>query len=143
MVFFVKLKISDTLREVTQYAIFPGCEKFMGDNNKLNSCFGEQLRILFENKSFSLQDKYEKKYKPKKQNPKSEIRISAIIDFSVTKTGKLEVVRLREGSDEELGKDASDILNVLFDSLIVEPAQLSDGTPVSLALHIPITLILD
>ncbi len=55
----------------------------------------------------------------------------------------MEVLGLREGSDEELGKNASAILNVLFNSLVVEPARLSDGTPVNLTLHIPVTYILE
>lgn len=42
---------SDTLRKVTQYAVFPGCEKHIGDNNKLYSCFAERLRYSFESKS--------------------------------------------------------------------------------------------
>lgn len=134
---------SDTLREVTQFAVFPGCEKYLGDNKNLYKCFAESLRNSFEDELElnGIPEKFEKKYKAKKQNSKSEIRISASINFSVTKTGRLEVLGLKEGSDEQLGKDASAILTELFNKTIVEPAQLSDGTPVNLTLHIPITLV--
>jgi|GEM_PF-6213913 len=129
--------------KVVQYAIFPGCEKYKGDNNKLSNCFATNLRTACEFKLEILMDEYIKKYKSKNKNIKEKITRTANFQLSINNLGRLEVVGIKEGSDDELAKDAKPIITGAIQNLIVEPAKLDDGRSVGITVNMPVTFTFD
>lgn len=93
--------------------------------DKLNFLVGNKFEELL------LIKKYEKKLL------KSKNGLHAKIEYKVTENGRLEVLRVLQGGDEELANDISGILTGIFENLIIQPAKLSDGTPIEKKMQFP------
>lgn len=122
---------SDTLQDVFHYAVFSGCEKFIGDDSRLYSCFAEKLNVLIGDKISPAMDKY-----MKMKNFKTKLK--GKVFYTILKTGKLEYksITIDDKKFEEL---VIPLLKELFDSITVEPGT-KNGKPTNMSGQVPLRI---
>jgi len=125
------------VREVTQMAVFPGCEKFTGNNGKLQNCLAEQLQ---KELSSQLSD-FEVV-----ANRQGIHEAVAKVQFIIDKSGKIIEIKTLNGGNKELSEDSREALERISKRMIqkgkyIEPAKFKDGTPVNLMFTIPVKFV--
>lgn len=124
-------------REVSEMAVFPGCEKFTGNKNKLTSCMSEQLQkeLMGQLSDFEVT-----------AQQKGINEAIAKVQFVIDKSGKIVEVKTVNGGNVELSKDSKEALERISKRLVqkgkyIKPAKFDDGTPVNLIFTIPVKFI--
>lgn len=123
-------------REVTEMAIFPGCEKFAGNKTKLTTCMSEQL-----NQELGNQLDFETT--AQRQGISEAV---AKIQFVIDKSGKIVEVKTINGGNVELSKESKEALERISKRMVqkgkyIKPAKFDDGTPVNLIFTIPVKFV--
>ena len=88
IVLIVLMNSTVIAQQIDRFPIYPGCERYMKDNQKLNGCFQERLMKDL--------DLYFKSERPKNDTIKPElVKIAMIVD----EKGKLKDFEITEDSD--------------------------------------------
>lgn len=124
-------------RDVTQMAVFPGCEKHAGNKKKLESCLSEQLQKELGNQLTDFNEI---------ANRQGINEAVAKVNFVIDKSGKIIEVKTVKGGNVELSKESKEALERISKRLIqkgkyIQPAKFEDGTPVNLMFTIPVKFI--
>jgi len=123
-----------TARQVSEMAVYPGCEKFKGDKNKLQQCLSQKLNDELIDQLSDFADI---------MNDRGETQAVAKLQFVIDKSGKIIKVEPMKGGSVELGKESEKALERIASRLasrgkIIEPAKLEDGSPVNLVFQLPV-----
>lgn len=123
-------------RDVTQMAIFPGCERHADDKMKLQTCLSEKLQA--ELSTYMSFDEIAQK--------QGINEASARVQFVIDKSGKIVDVKTLSGGNAELSNESKQALERISKKLIqkgkyIQPAKFNDGTPVNLIFTIPVRFI--
>lgn len=126
-----------SVRDVTYMAVFPGCEKFAGNKDKLQTCLSEQLQ---KELGTQLTDFNETAHR---QGISEAV---AKVQFIIDKSGKIVQVKTLNGGNVELSKESKEAMERISKRLIqkgkyIQPAKFDDGTPVNLTFTIPVKFI--
>lgn len=126
-----------TARKVTQMAIFPGCEKFASNKEKLQTCLSEQLQNELVGQLADFNDT---------ANRQGISEAVAKVQFVIDKSGKIVEVKTLNGGNVLLSKESKEALERISKRMIqkgkyIKPAKLEDGTPVNLVFTIPVKFI--
>lgn len=121
-------------RDVSEMAVFPGCEKFTGNNSKLTNCMSQQLQKELVNQITDFESTAQR------QGINEAV---AKIQFIIDKSGKIVEVKTVNGGNVELSKEAKQALERISKRLVqkgkyIKPAKFNDGTDVNLILTIPV-----
>ncbi|SMC43249.1 energy transducer TonB [Moheibacter sediminis] len=121
-------------RDVSEMAVFPGCERFTGNNLKLTNCMSEQLQKELANQITDFESTAQR------QGINEAV---AKIQFVIDKSGKIVGVKTVNGGNVELSKEAKEALERISKRLVqkgkyIKPAKFNDGTDVNLILTIPV-----
>src|SRR5690606_39934395 len=129
-------------RQVSEMAIYPGCERHRGDKTKLTQCFQNNLtQELID----QLSDVAEI------MNNRGESQAVTRLQFVVDKSGKIIQVQAQQGVgggiNVELGKEAEKALQRIASRLAnrgrtIQPAKLEDGSEVNLSFQIPVRYVI-
>ncbi len=124
-------------REVSEMAIYPGCEKFKGDKEKLQSCLAQKLSDALTDQLADFGDVL---------NNRGETKVTAKLQFVIDKSGKIIQVKPMSGGNADLGREAKSALERIATRLsssgkTIQPAKLSDGTSVGMNFSLPVTFI--
>lgn len=130
-------KSTFTVREVSQMAVFPGCEKFAGNKTKLQTCLSEQLQKELGTQLNDFNDVAQR------QGINEAV---AKVQFVIDKNGKIIQVKALNGGNVELSKESKEALERIAKRMVqkgkyIQPAKFEDGTPVNLAFTIPVKFI--
>lgn len=124
-------------RQVTEMAVFPGCEKFAGNKTKLTSCMSEQLQkeLIGQLSDFEIT--------AQRQGINEAL---AKVQFVIDKSGKIVEVKTLNGGNVELSKESKEALERISKRMVqkgryIKPAKFNDGTPVNLIFTIPVKFI--
>lgn len=114
------------LKDVHQMAVYPGCEKFMGNNAKLNECLVENISTEVISKDPILSTKEE---------------FSITLDFLITKEGKIFNVNPVSNGNRILEKSARNSLMRLSTrmrnhNILILPAKSKDGENLDLQMNV-------
>ncbi|MFA7687155.1 MAG: hypothetical protein WCY25_04740 [Moheibacter sp.] len=125
------------VRDVTHMAVFPGCEKFAGNKEKLQSCLSEQLQREL---SIQLNDFQET------ADRQGFHEAVAKVQFIIDKSGKIVEIKTLKGGNASLSKESRDALERISKRMIqkgklIQPAKFNDGTPVNMMFTIPVKFI--
>ncbi len=107
--------------KVSEMAIYPGCEKFEGNKNKLIKCFGDKLQhdlIKFLDTDY-----------PDEASLKKQVLVS--LEFHIDSLGRIINISSK-GGDVEFMTQAENALQLLSNNFIkkkkfIQPAKLSNG----------------
>lgn len=126
-----------TAREVSQMAIFPGCEKFAGKKDKLQTCLSEQLQKELGEQLIEFNELAHRQ---------GINEAAARVQFIIDKSGKIVQVKTLSGGNVQLSKESKEALERISKRFIqkgkyIEPAKFEDGTPVNLTFTIPVKFI--
>lgn len=126
-----------TAREVSEMAVFPGCEKFKGKKEDLQKCLAQKLN---EQLGDQLSDFAET------LNNRGESQAVAKLQFVIDKSGKIIQVKPMAGGSAELGKESKTALERIATRLsssgkTIQPAKLEDGSPVNLVFQLPVKYV--
>lgn len=121
-------------RDVSEMAIYPGCEKFVGNNKKLQDCMASNL-----NKELGIQLS---EFNDKARNENIDVAV-AKLKFVVDVNGRIVQIKALNGGNESLSQEAQKAMEQISERLkqknkIIKPAKLSDGTPANLIFTIPV-----
>lgn len=124
-------------REVKEMAIFPGCERFAGNNEKLQDCMSEQLQNELGNQLSDFENIAHR------QNINEAM---AKVQFIIDKSGKIIDVKPLNGGNVELSKEAKQALERISKRMVqkgkfIKPAKFEDGTAVNVTFAIPVRFI--
>lgn len=125
------------VRDVANMAIFPGCEKFAGNNDKLQKCLSDQL-----NKELSGQlTEFEVI-----ANRQGIDQAVAKLQFIIDKSGRIIEIKTLNGGNKELSLESRDALEKISKRMVqkgkyIKPASFKDGTPVNLIFTIPVKFV--
>lgn len=129
----VKIEAADnfTARQVSEMAIFPGCEQFAGtDKAELQKCFSQNITNLLVTKLENFAEKM------------TELKINSAtskLQFVVSKNGKLIQIQAISGGNNELGFASENALKEIATEIpAIRPALLEDGSPVNLVFQLPV-----
>lgn len=125
------------VRDVAQMAIFPGCERFAGNNEKLQDCMSEQLQNELGNQLSDFENIAHR------QNINEAM---AKVQFIIDKSGKIIDVKPLNGGNAELSKEAKQALERISKRMVqkgkfIKPAKFEDGTAVNVMFAIPVRFI--
>lgn len=125
------------VRDVANMAIFPGCEKFTGNNDKLQKCLSNQL-----NKELSGQLSGFEVIANREGIDQAVAKLQFIID----KSGRIIEIKTLSGGNKELSQESRDALEKISKRMIqkgkyIKPATFKDGTPVNLIFTIPVKFV--
>jgi len=120
-----------TSKEVTEMAVFPGCEKInASDKKEMNACLSQQLSQLLVEKLNGFDAVMT-------QNGLSVAM--AKIRFVISKEGIIIDVNELKGSNPMLAEAAVNALNRISEELPpIRPAKLKKGTPVNIVYQLPV-----
>jgi len=123
-----------TARQVSQMAVFPGCERHKGDKNKLQQCLAQKLS---DELSDQLADYAEV------MNDRGETTAVAKLQFVIDKSGRIIQVQAMKGGSVDLGKESEKALERIATRLStrnknIEPAKLEDGSAVNMVFQLPV-----
>lgn len=123
-----------TARQVSDMAIYPGCEKFKGDKANLQKCLSDKLN---DELGDQLTDFAED------MSSRGETQAVAKLQFVIDKSGKIIQVQAMKGGSAELGKESEKALQRIASKLssrgkAIQPAKLEDGSPVNLVFQLPV-----
>lgn len=123
-----------TARQVSEMAIYPGCEKFKGDKNKLQQCLSQKLNDELVDQLSDFADIL---------NDRGETQAVAKLQFVIDKSGKIIKVEPMKGGSADLGRESEKALERIASRLssrgkVIEPAKLEDGSPVNLVFQLPV-----
>ncbi|HTO38859.1 MAG TPA: hypothetical protein VL021_10570 [Brumimicrobium sp.] len=130
--------VNYSVRNVKDMAVFPGCEKFAGDKNKLQQCLSQKLNDELNDQLADFAEV---------MNNRGETSAVAKISFVIDKSGKIIQVQAMQGGggyiNEQLGKEAEKAMQRIATRLasrgrLIQPAKLDDGSPVNLNFSIPV-----
>ncbi|MBS7333580.1 MAG: hypothetical protein KIG88_08320 [Weeksellaceae bacterium] len=100
--FLVFMHVTSWAQQIDRFPIYPGCERYMKDNQKLNGCFQERLAADL------------KLYTKNPSNKKSEEKTEMVkISFVVDQKGYMKNFELVESESEESSKKLMKRLNEL------------------------------
>jgi len=124
-----------TARQVKDMAVYPGCEKFKGNKDKLIQCFSEKLSGELNDQLSDFGEVL---------SSRGESKAIAKLQFVIDKSGKIIQVQPMKGSHADLGRESEKALERIATRLssrgkLIEPAKLEDGSPVNLQFQIPVT----
>jgi len=123
-----------SIKDVKDFAVYPGCEKF-SDNAQLLNCFSEKINQLLPKKLKRIQRKLLKN---------DVIYARANVLFIVSKEGEIVFPKITEGFNEEFNVAVIDAFKSLSKEIPkIEPAKLEDGTAVNLIFQMPVIFSLD
>ena len=119
-----------TARQVSEMAIFPGCEHLSNkDKTALQKCFQQNISNLLIDKLADFSDKMD------------ELKINIAttkLQFAVDKKGKLIQIK-SIGGTPELALASENALNQIANEIPpIRPALLEDGSPVNLVFQLPV-----
>lgn len=116
-------------REVSQMAIYPGCENFT-EKSELTKCLSNKLSEQLADKLSGFADEMSK------QGINSAV---ARISFIISKDGKIINAEKVKGGDRLLSETALIAFNQIAETAPkIEPAKLEDGTSVNMIFQLPI-----
>lgn len=123
-----------TVREISQMAVFPGCEKAGPGKKEIQACMARELE-----KELNVQLSDFRRKADEYGLDAAKTRLYFIVD----KSGKITHIRAVDGGDEMLGAEAQKALRRIADRMekkrkYIQPAQLDDGTVVSLNFSLPL-----
>lgn len=126
-----------TAREVSEMAVYPGCEKFKGKKEELQKCLAQKLN---EQLGDQLSDFAET------LNDRGESQAVAKLQFVIDKSGKIIQVKPMSGGSAELGRESKTALERIATRLsssgkTIQPAKLEDGSPVNLVFQLPVRYV--
>lgn len=131
--------VSDTktvnVREVTQMAVFPGCEKVANTKKELTDCMSLKLKEEIGNQLSDFSMIAEKN---------NLTKVKAQLNFVVDKNGRIVQIHTVGNGDKILGTEAQKALDRISRRMIqkqkfIKPAQMSDGTEVNMLFSIPVS----
>lgn len=125
------------VRDVAHMAVFPGCEKFAGNNEKLQKCLSDQLHNELSGQLSDFEVI---------ANRQGIDQAVAKIQFIIDKSGKIVEIKTLNGGNQELSKESRDALERISKRMIqkgkfIQPAKFKDGTPVNLIFTIPVKFV--
>ncbi len=132
-----------TARQVKDMAIYPGCEKFKGDKNKLQSCMQQKLTL-------ELNDQLSDFAQVMADN--GDAKAVTRVQFVIDKTGKIIQIKAMEGGgpaiNKKLATESEKAMQRISQRLSargkpIEPAKLDDGSSVNLVFVLPVTYNLE
>jgi len=132
-----------TARQVKDMAVFPGCEKFKGDKNKLQACMTQRLQG-------ELGDQLSDFAQVMADN--GDARAVARVQFVIDKTGKIIQIKAMEGGgpaiNKKLATESEKAMQRISQRLSargkpIEPAKLDDGSSVNMVFVLPVTYNLE
>lgn len=123
-----------TARQVSEMAIFPGCEHLSNkDKTALQKCFQQNITNLLIDKLADFSDKMD------------ELKISTAttkLQFVVSNNGKLTEIQSMGGTPE-LAVASENALKQIADEIPpIRPALLEDGSPVNLIFQLPVKFVM-
>ncbi len=123
-----------TARQVSEMAVYPGCEKFKGDKTKLQKCLSDKLSSELGDQLSDFADVL---------NDRGETSAVAKLQFVIDKSGRIIQVQPMKGGSVELGKESEKALQRIASRLAsrgknIQPAKLEDGSPVNLVFQLPV-----
>ena len=123
-----------TARQVSEMAIFPGCEHLDNkDRAALQKCFQQNITNLLIDKLADFSDKMD------------ELKISTAttkLQFVVSNNGKLIQIQSMGGTPE-LAVASENAMNQIADEISpIRPALLEDGSPVNLIFQLPVKFMI-
>ncbi len=120
---------SFTARQVSEMAIFPGCEE-VTEKSLLTKCFARKMNELLVGKLEDFAQEME------------NLKISTAhtkLQFVVDKKGKLTQIKAMEGGTPILGEASLKAMNEIATEIKpIRPALLEDGSPVNLVFQLPV-----
>lgn len=128
-----------TARQVNEMAIYPGCERFKGDKNKLQSCMQQKLTL-------ELNDQLSDFAQVMSDN--GDTKAVTRVQFVIDKTGKITQIKAMEGGgpaiNKKLATESEKAMQAISKRLSargkgIEPAKLDDGSSVNLVFVLPVT----
>jgi protein TonB len=127
-----------TARQVSQMAVYPGCEKFAGNKTKLQQCLAQKLNDELQDQ---LSDFAET------MSDRGETTAIAKLQFVIDKSGRIIQVQAVKGSQVDLGRESEKALERIATRLssrgkTIQPAKLEDGSPVNLVFQLPVKFYL-
>ncbi len=130
----IKEENNFTARQVSEMAIFPGCEHINNkDKAALQKCFQQNITNLLIDKLTDFSDKMD------------ELKISCAttkLQFVVSKKGKLIQVESMGGTPE-LAIASENAMNQIANEIPpIRPAILEDGSPVNLVFQLPVKFVI-
>lgn len=130
----IKESNSFTARQVSEMAIFPGCEHLNNkDKTALQKCFQQNITNLLIDKLADFSDKMD------------ELKISTAttkLQFVVSNKGKLIQIK-SIGGTPELAVASENAMNQIANEIAsIRPAILEDGSPVNLVFQLPVKFVI-
>lgn len=123
----------DTLKHVSQYAVFPGCEKYIENlKSHLTTCFVNKLNEKIGEVITPSVDRYSDK-----KNSKNLLQ--GKVFYRILENGKLEFTSLNI-NDKGFEEEIIPLVKELLDSLIVEPGT-KNGKPFNLPGASPLKIV--
>lgn len=123
-----------TPRDVSAFAVYPGCEKFAQNKEKLIGCMSRELQNEL---SIQMQDfeTIARRYRIDQAAVK--------LQFVVDKSGKIVDVKPQSTTNKEFSKEAKEALERIAKRLVqkgkyLKPAELDDGSQVNMSFVIPV-----
>lgn len=122
------------VREISDMALFPGCEKAGPGKKELQECMSAALEREL---NVQLEDFRQKAHEDGLTSARTRLY------FIVDKSGRITNIRAHESGNDILGVEARKALNRIADRLYkrkkyIKPAKLDDGTPVNLNFTLPL-----
>jgi len=122
-------------REVSDMAVFPGCEKLKGDKKKLEKCLSDKISNELSSYLTDVTDELSRR---------GETRAVARLQFVIDKSGKITQVKALPGGNADLGRESKSAIERIATKFVssgkkIQPAKLDDGTEVSMNFVIPVT----
>src|SRR5690606_3461359 len=131
-----------TARQVSEMAVYPGCERHKGNKTELQKCLQKNLT---EELIDQLSDYGEV------MNDRGESQAISKIQFVIDKSGKIIQVQAMKGGggaiNADLGKESEKALQRIATRLSsrgknIQPAKLEDGSSVNLVFQLPVRYVI-
>lgn len=131
-----------TARQVTKMAVYPGCEKFRNDKNKLTDCMSSKLKAELVDQLSDF---------PERMNDKGESKAVARLQFVIDRSGHIIDIRGQGaggGINNDLSIESEKAMQRISSRMksrgrAITPAQLEDGTPANVVIQLPVVYLLE
>lgn len=117
-------KTNFTIREVEQFAVFPGCEEKTSKED-LQKCFSQKISQLLADELSDIRYSVEGEFKSR-------------VQFVVSKEGKIVEIKPMAGGNEIFNVKVVEAMQRISNRVKIQPAKLDDGTVVNTIFQLPI-----
>lgn len=138
-----KPAVNYTARQVNQMAIYPGCERFKGNNTELQRCMAQKFQEVLSDELQSFIDQ---------MASRGESSAGARVSFVIDSKGNLIQIKADPAPgprvNSDLAKETENALKRVNDRLNrrgrgIQPAKMDDGSDVNLRFQLPVQFRLE